>query len=121
MHRSHEVFCQLSKCDKLCSERRPWPSATDSGAANMMEVALSLEARMAATREASAKRIPPDAQAIMHAATEQLRGSGALQRVIRPGARAPAFVLDDQNGQAVALASLLAAGAVVLSVFRGFW
>ena len=82
---------------------------------------MSLEDKLAAVREASAKRLRPELQAIMHDATERLRASGIAQRVIRPGAKAPDFTLNDQDGRAVALAGLLASGAVVLSVFRGFW
>jgi hypothetical protein len=82
---------------------------------------MSLEEKLSAVREASAKRIPSDRLAIMHNATEQLRGSGILDRVIKPGARAPDFVLNDQNGDAVALSAALAAGPVLMSVFRGFW
>jgi hypothetical protein len=82
---------------------------------------MSLEAKMAAVRDASAKRLSPELRAIMHSATERLRVSGMLERVIKPGARAPEFVLNDNNGQPVALSALLASGPVVLSVFRGFW
>jgi hypothetical protein len=82
---------------------------------------MTLEAKLAATREASAKRIPPDAQVIMHNATEQLRNSGILDRVIKVGAKAPDFALNDQNGQMVVLSALLSAGPVVLGIFRGFW
>jgi hypothetical protein len=82
---------------------------------------MSLEEKMAAVREASAKRLRPELRAIMLAATEWLRGSGIVDRVIKPGAKAPDFALDDQNGQAVVLSALLASGPVVLSVFRGFW
>lgn len=82
---------------------------------------MSLEKKLAAIREASAKRLPTDARAVMHSATERLRGSGILERVIKPGTRAPDFTLADQNGRAIALSGLLAAGAVVVSVFRGFW
>ena len=82
---------------------------------------MSLEDKMASLREASAKRLSPELRAIMHSATERLRGSGILDRVIKPGAKAPDFVLNDQNGHAVALSGLLASGPVVLSVFRGFW
>jgi hypothetical protein len=49
---------------------------------------MSLEEKLAAIREASAKRIPPERLAVMHGATEQLRNSGILGRVIKPGARA---------------------------------
>ena len=82
---------------------------------------MDLEAKLAATREASAKRMPPERQAIMHAATAQLRASGMLDKVIKPGAKAPDFALNDQNGVPVHLAALLAKGPVVVSVFRGFW
>ena len=82
---------------------------------------MDLEAKLAATREASAKRMPPERQAIMHAATARLRASGMLDKVIKPGAKAPDFALNDQNGVPVHLAALLAKGPVVVSVFRGFW
>jgi hypothetical protein len=82
---------------------------------------MSLEDKLAAVREGAAKRIPPDRLAIMHRATEHLRASGILDRVIKPGAKAPDFALNDQNGTAVALAALLASGPVLMSVFRGFW
>ena len=82
---------------------------------------MSLEEKLAAVREAAAKRIPPDRLAIMLNATERLRQSGALDRVIKPGAKAPDFTLNDQNGAAVTLSTLLAAGPVLMSVFRGFW
>ena len=82
---------------------------------------MSLEDKLAAVREASAKRIPADRLAIMHHATEQLRGSGILDRVIKPGTKAPDFTLNDQNGNPVTLSALTARGPVVMSVFRGFW
>lgn len=82
---------------------------------------MTLEARLAATREASAKRIPPELQAIMHDATERLRNSGILNGVVKPGDVAPQFALQDQNGRTVALSALLASGPVVISLFRGFW
>jgi hypothetical protein len=82
---------------------------------------MSLEEKLAAVREAAAKRIPPDRLAIMLDATERLRQSGALDRVIKPGAKAPEFTLNDQKGAAVTLSALLTAGPVLMSVFRGFW
>jgi hypothetical protein len=82
---------------------------------------MSLEQKLAAVRDASAKRIPPERLAIMHRATEDLRRSGILDRVIKPGMRAPDFTLHDQHDQAVTLSALLASGPVLMSVFRGFW
>jgi hypothetical protein len=85
------------------------------------EGVMSLETKLAAVREASERRLPPELRAVMLNATERLRGSGIMDRVIKPGARAPDFQLDDQNGNAFALSTNLASGPVVLSVFRGFW
>ena len=82
---------------------------------------MSLEEKLAATREGSAQRIPPDKRAVMHDATERLRRSGIMARVIKPGTPAPDFTLNDQNGNPVTLSALTAAGPVVVSVFRGFW
>jgi hypothetical protein len=82
---------------------------------------MSLEEKLAAIREGAAKRIPPERLAIMHAATERLRQSGIMDRVIKPGARAPDFTLNDQNGNPVALSAMTASGHVLMSVFRGFW
>ena len=82
---------------------------------------MSLEEKLAPLREATAKRVGPETHAIMLDATRRLRESGILDRVIKPGARAPDFTLNDQNNAPVALANLLGTGAVVLSVFRGFW
>jgi hypothetical protein len=82
---------------------------------------MGLEEKLAAIREASAGRIPPERRAVMHRATEELRTSGILQRVIKPGAQAPDFTLNDQNGNAVTLSALAARGPVLMSVFRGFW
>ncbi len=82
---------------------------------------MSLEEKLAATREASGKQIPAELQTIMHHATETLRHSGILDRVIKPGANGPAFALPDEKGRLVTLSALLAAGPVVLSIFRGFW
>ena len=82
---------------------------------------MSLEQKLAAIREGAAKRIPPASLAVMHDATERLRGSGILDRVIKPGAKAPDFSLADQDGNIVSLSAKLAGGPVVVSVFRGFW
>ncbi|HEX4172704.1 MAG TPA: hypothetical protein VHY82_09515 [Acetobacteraceae bacterium] len=82
---------------------------------------MSLEQKLAEVRNAAAKRIPPDRLAVMHRATEDLRRSGILDQVIKPGMRAPDFTLRDQRNEAVTLSALLASGPVLMSVFRGFW
>ena len=57
----------------------------------------------------------------MLAATDALRASGIMDRVIKVGARMPAFALHNQSGALIRSEDLLARGAVVLSVFRGHW
>jgi AhpC/TSA family len=82
---------------------------------------MSLEDKLAATRAAGASRIPPERQAIMHRATEDLRNSGILDRIVPVGARMPAFDLDNHDGRRVSSEDLLAGGPLVLSFFRGSW
>jgi AhpC/TSA family len=82
---------------------------------------MSLEDKLAATRSASAGRIPADRQAIMHRATEDLRKSGILERITPVGSPAPAFELANHDGRRVSSAELLAGGPMVLSFFRGSW
>jgi hypothetical protein len=82
---------------------------------------MSLADKLAATRAASATRIPPDKAAIMHRATEDLRRSGIMDRIVKVGGTAPAFALANYDGSRVASADLLAKGPLVLSFFRGSW
>lgn len=82
---------------------------------------MSLEEKLAATRAASATRIPPERQAIMHRATEDLRRSGILDRIVPVGGGMPAFELANHDGRRVASDDLLAGGPLVLSFFRGSW
>ena len=46
---------------------------------------MVLEDTLRGIREASAKRIPADKAAIMHRATQELRASGTMDRVIKVG------------------------------------
>jgi hypothetical protein len=82
---------------------------------------MSLADKLAATRAASAGRIPPDKAAIMHRATEDLRHSGIMDRIAKVGSVAPRFALANHDGSRVASADLLARGPLVLSFFRGSW
>lgn len=72
-------------------------------------------------RESSKSRIPEDAQAIMHRATEDLRSSGIMDGVPGVGASIPHFVLNNTKGEPVRSQDLIANGALVLTFFRGKW
>jgi AhpC/TSA family len=82
---------------------------------------MTLAETLQGIREASAKRIPPERAAVMHRATDQLRASGIMDRVIKIGDPLPAFALPNSYGQEVRLADLLAKGPLVLTFFRGSW
>jgi hypothetical protein len=82
---------------------------------------MSLADKLAATRATSEKRIPPDRAAIMERATEDLRRSGILDRIVKVGSPAPAFELTSHDGRRIDSAELLAAGPMVVSFFRGSW
>jgi hypothetical protein len=82
---------------------------------------MSLEEKLASVRAQIAKRIPPEKRAIMHRATEDLRASGIMDRILPVGAPAPAFELTNHDGGRLASADLLKRGPLLLSFFRGSW
>jgi peroxiredoxin len=57
----------------------------------------------------------------MHRATDDLRNSGIMDRVLKEGQTAPSFELKNSRGDRVSLAGLLERGPVVLTFFRGHW
>ena len=82
---------------------------------------MTLDEKLATIREAASKRLPPERQAVMHRANEDLRASGILDRVIKVGNPLPAFSLHNAYGREVRSSDLLARGPLVLTVFRGSW
>jgi hypothetical protein len=58
---------------------------------------------------------------VFHRATEELRQSGLAERALRNGDRAPAFILNNQDGNSISSAELLAKGPLVITFFRGHW
>lgn len=64
---------------------------------------------------------PPQVHAIMARATAELIASGQAGRALKAGDKAPAFTLDDPDGNPVASADLLAKGPLVVSFYRGVW
>ena len=82
---------------------------------------MSLDEQLAKIREGAITRIPEDKRAIMARATQELRDSGIMDRVIKVGDTLPPFALQNADGVEVTSAGLLAQGAVVMTVFRGHW
>jgi hypothetical protein len=56
---------------------------------------------------------------IFHRAAEELRESGLAERALKTGDRAPAFALNNQDGNSISSAELLAKGPLVITFFRG--
>jgi peroxiredoxin len=82
---------------------------------------MSLEAILAARRERSVGRIKPEHREKQERHIAELRTSGAVDRALKVGDRAPAFALPNTRGERVSSAALLALGPLVLSFFRGAW
>lgn len=65
--------------------------------------------------------VPPAVIETMHRATAELIASGAVTRALKAGDKAPAFTLEDPDGQPISSAELLAQGPLVVSFYRGVW
>ena len=65
--------------------------------------------------------VPPEAIKIMHRATAELKASGAENRALKVGDRAPSFTLFNQDQVQVASDDLLHDGRLVVVFFRGHW
>jgi hypothetical protein len=72
---------------------------------------MSLKYKLDKLKESFKTKAPPDAQKIMHRATEDLKNSGILDHIVKVG----------DKGQDVSLSSLLGDGPVVMTFYRGNW
>ena len=57
----------------------------------------------------------------MHRATDELIASGAAERALKAGDRAPEFTLKDANGRELSSQELLAKRLLVVTFYRGVW
>ena len=82
---------------------------------------MSLQEKLDAYRTQAEMKRSPEVTAVMLRATAQLAASGQAGRALGVGALAPAFTLPAQDGAPVSSRDLLAAGALVVSFYRGVW
>ncbi|MDJ0782134.1 MAG: hypothetical protein QNJ22_09180 [Desulfosarcinaceae bacterium] len=82
---------------------------------------MPLQTTLDAMRASFESKLPPDAVATMHHATEALLQSGIMDRVLKVGDTAPHFSLPDHNGDLVGSAALLNEGPLVVGFYRGVW
>ncbi len=81
----------------------------------------TLQERLDRIKAGFAKQAPADIRAVMARATDDLRDSGIMDRILSPGGALPPFELPDTEGDLVRSADLLGAGSLVLTVYRGVW
>ncbi|MCA8909385.1 MAG: AhpC/TSA family protein [Rhodospirillaceae bacterium] len=65
--------------------------------------------------------VPPSVIETMHRATAELQATGQADRAKTVGDTAPAFTLNDPDGNPVSSAELLKQGPLVVSFYRGVW
>jgi peroxiredoxin len=90
--------------------------------ASIAKSGLPLQGKLdALTSELEAKFFTPAMVEVMHRAVEDLIASGAQNRALKAGDKAPAFTLPDPDGNPVSSSELLAKGPLVLTFYRGAW
>jgi len=82
---------------------------------------MSLKAELKALQTRLEAGRPADVVATMHRAVEELRTSGAAERVLKVGDRAPQFVLPNAAEQLIDSRALLAKGPLIVTFYRGRW
>ena len=82
---------------------------------------MTLKEKIDAYKEGFKKKVPQEAQEIMHRATNDLQNSPQMRNTIKVGDMAPDFSLKNTANSDVALSDLLDRGPVVLSFYRGRW
>lgn len=80
-----------------------------------------LREQFAERRALIEKLVPPELTAIHRQVVEDLKQSGIADRILQPGAKAPAFALPDHNGKPVTSDELLSKGRLVFCFIRGRW
>jgi peroxiredoxin len=98
-----------------------WRSLQESGAYSDMR---PLREIFAERKEAIARYVPTDVQAVHARAVDGLKAQGIAEKALGifcVGAGSPSFELPDHNGKLVSSADLLGKGRLVLQFIRGRW
>ena len=82
---------------------------------------MGLQTRLDEHKKKFLEKAPQEAVKVMQKATEDLKNSGIVDKILKAGASAPDFSLPDADGNLVALKGLLEKGPVVISFYRGQW
>lgn len=95
-----------------------WRSLQESGSYSDLR---PLREIFAERKDAIAKYVPADVQAVHARAVAGLKAQGLATRALKVGDRLPSFEQPDHNGKVVSSADLLAEGRLVLCFIRGRW
>jgi len=82
---------------------------------------MTLQEQLDAIRAQGRAKRPPEWQAVMDRALDELKRSGLAEHSLKVGARAPGFALPNGSGQLVRSVDLLTKGSLVVSFYRGGW
>ena len=82
---------------------------------------MSLNDELKALRARAESKRPPEIVATMYRAVDELRASGAPDRVLKVGDAAPRFELSNAEERIIDSAKLLAAGPLIVTFYRGRW
>lgn len=82
---------------------------------------MALQENLANLKAQFNAQVPQRSRDIMERATNDLKNSGILDRIIKPGDKLPPFTLPNQDGAPMNSTRLLEKGPLVVSVFRGAW
>ena len=82
---------------------------------------MSLREELRSLRARAEAKRPPEVVFAMRRAVDELRASGAQQRVLKPGMPAPHFALSDGDEKIVDSADLVERGPLVVTFYRGRW
>lgn len=81
----------------------------------------TLQTELDTFRDAWTQRVGPEIATLVARDIDELRKSGLLDRVARPGDRLPALTLPNAAGESVDLRSLAETGPLVITFYRGGW
>ena len=82
---------------------------------------MNLQERLDVQRSQFEKKAPKEALDIMHRATEDLRNSCIVDRILKIGDAAPDFELKNAFGQSIRSSNLLNDGPLIVNFNRGKW
>jgi peroxiredoxin len=82
---------------------------------------MTLKQQLADFRAGWRERVPAELQEKMLRHIQQLRDGDGASKMLRVGDRAPAIVLPNARDETVDIGSLLKAGPVIITFYRGGW